>query len=196
MNRRWRRFFASIRRIIADDTSKKPELSPAAEPDLEQSADEADEADDVLDLATVPAASTTQAAFAQKSLADEIEFREIIVPDVERRPNLKPSLPWRPRSKFEAVQEAVRASATPSRQRDPADPARQVTFGRSECISQPGVWGTRQSDDQPERHDARGSGERPHATHAQESWLDDNLPALVERLVRAEIERVSRGPRA
>jgi cell pole-organizing protein PopZ len=27
------------------------------------------------------------------------------------------------------------------------------------------------------------------------SWLDDNLPVLVERLVRAEIERVSRGQR-
>ena len=25
------------------------------------------------------------------------------------------------------------------------------------------------------------------------SWLDDNLPSVVERLVRAEIERVSRG---
>ena len=25
------------------------------------------------------------------------------------------------------------------------------------------------------------------------SWLDDNLPGMVERLVRAEIERVSRG---
>jgi cell pole-organizing protein PopZ len=25
------------------------------------------------------------------------------------------------------------------------------------------------------------------------SWLDDNLPTMVERLVRAEIERVSRG---
>ena len=25
------------------------------------------------------------------------------------------------------------------------------------------------------------------------AWLDDNLPTLVERLVRAEIERVSRG---
>ena len=25
------------------------------------------------------------------------------------------------------------------------------------------------------------------------TWLDDNLPQLVERLVRAEIERVSRG---
>jgi cell pole-organizing protein PopZ len=24
-------------------------------------------------------------------------------------------------------------------------------------------------------------------------WLDDNLPGMVERLVRAEIERVSRG---
>ena len=25
------------------------------------------------------------------------------------------------------------------------------------------------------------------------SWLDDNLPGLVERIVRSEIERVSRG---
>jgi cell pole-organizing protein PopZ len=25
------------------------------------------------------------------------------------------------------------------------------------------------------------------------AWLDDNLPTMVERLVRAEIERVSRG---
>jgi cell pole-organizing protein PopZ len=25
------------------------------------------------------------------------------------------------------------------------------------------------------------------------SWLDDNLPSMVERIVRAEIERVSRG---
>ena len=25
------------------------------------------------------------------------------------------------------------------------------------------------------------------------SWLDDNLPGMVERIVRAEIERVSRG---
>ena len=27
------------------------------------------------------------------------------------------------------------------------------------------------------------------------TWLDDNLPQLVERLVRTEIERVARGPR-
>ena len=27
------------------------------------------------------------------------------------------------------------------------------------------------------------------------SWLNENLPSLVERLVRAEIERVSRGGR-
>ena len=27
------------------------------------------------------------------------------------------------------------------------------------------------------------------------SWLDDNLPSLVERLVRAEIQRVARGGR-
>jgi len=28
------------------------------------------------------------------------------------------------------------------------------------------------------------------------AWLDDNLPVMVERLVRAEIERVARGPRS
>jgi hypothetical protein len=28
------------------------------------------------------------------------------------------------------------------------------------------------------------------------SWLDDNLPSIVERLVRAEIERVARGGRS
>ena len=27
------------------------------------------------------------------------------------------------------------------------------------------------------------------------AWLDDNLPVMVERLVRAEIERVARGGR-
>ena len=27
------------------------------------------------------------------------------------------------------------------------------------------------------------------------SWLDDNLPSLVERMVKEEIERVSRGRR-
>jgi cell pole-organizing protein PopZ len=27
------------------------------------------------------------------------------------------------------------------------------------------------------------------------NWLDDNLPTIVERLVRAEIERVARGGR-
>jgi uncharacterized protein len=27
------------------------------------------------------------------------------------------------------------------------------------------------------------------------SWLDDNLPGMVERIVKAEIERVSRGGR-
>ena len=39
------------------------------------------------------------------------------------------------------------------------------------------------------RHDARNA-----APDAQ-SWLDDNLPSLVERLVRAEIQRVARGGR-
>jgi cell pole-organizing protein PopZ len=48
----------------------------------------------------------------------------------------------------------------------------------------------------------RALGERPIADVTQEllrgmlkQWLDDNLPKIVERLVREEIERVVRGPR-
>jgi cell pole-organizing protein PopZ len=40
----------------------------------------------------------------------------------------------------------------------------------------------------------RGSGAGDAAAHAKH-WLDDNLPGLVERMVRTEIERVSRGGR-
>ena len=48
----------------------------------------------------------------------------------------------------------------------------------------------------------RAPGERPIADVTQEllrgmlkQWLDDNLPKIVERLVREEIERVARRPR-
>ncbi|QOG20386.1 DUF2497 domain-containing protein [Bradyrhizobium sp. SEMIA] len=36
---------------------------------------------------------------------------------------------------------------------------------------------------------------KPAAEKPVKSWLDDNLPGLVERIVKAEIERVSRGGR-
>lgn len=49
---------------------------------------------------------------------------------------------------------------------------------------------------------ARAAGNRPLATLVEQtlrpmlrSWLDENLPALVERLVREELERISRGHR-
>jgi uncharacterized protein len=186
---------ASIRRIIADDTSKKPELSPAAEPDLEQSADEADEADDVLDLATVPAASTTQAAFAQKSLADEIEFREIIVPDVEPAPEPKAEPPMEAAIEFEAVQEAVEPPPPhPASATQPTQPDRLLSAAANASVSQAfGALGNLMINQNAiTLEDLVKDLMRPML----KSWLDDNLPALVERLVRAEIERVSRGPRA
>ena len=34
-----------------------------------------------------------------------------------------------------------------------------------------------------------------HGLPMLKSWLDDNLPSVVERLVKDEIERVSRGRR-
>ena len=48
--------------------------------------------------------------------------------------------------------------------------------------------------------DGRSPEEQLEAIYAMlkpmlKTWLDDNLPAMVERLVRAEIERVARGGR-
>ena len=44
-------------------------------------------------------------------------------------------------------------------------------------------------------NDAMGEMVRDMLRPMLKAWLDDNLPILVERLVRAEIERVARGGR-
>jgi cell pole-organizing protein PopZ len=46
-----------------------------------------------------------------------------------------------------------------------------------------------------QNHDMMGEAVREMMRPMLKQWLDDNLPVLVERLVRAEIERVARGGR-
>ena len=95
-----------------------------------------------------------------------------------------------------------------SRQASPAcagDAARTVQPLRFQpCTSAAGERGARSSFSRDSRINTLAQTTHPRGGRTVEelvsellrpmlkAWLDDNLPAIVERLVRAEIERVSR----
>jgi len=168
---------ASIRRIIADDQATKPaDALPEPEPD------------DVLDLAEV---------------AQPVARPRVVVPEPEPEPLDFDALDFDAPA-FEPKPEPVIAAPAPP---PPAPP-------------QPVVQAAQPREPEPEPEalvspatDASVSGAFNLLAHTVltqnartledlvkemlrpmlKSWLDDNLPAVVERLVRAEIERVSRG---
>jgi uncharacterized protein len=175
---------ASIRRIIADDQATKPaDAIPEPEPD-----------DDVLDLAKV---------------AQPVARPRAVVPEPEPEPLDFDAIDFDAPA-FAPEPEPVAASPAPAPQAPPAPSA----------PPQPAVQAARPREPEPEPEalvspatDASVSGAFNLLAHTVltqnartledlvkemlrpmlKSWLDDNLPAVVERLVRAEIERVSRG---
>jgi uncharacterized protein len=191
---------ASIRRIIADDDAAKPPAKtpakpaeaspakPAAPPPSPAQAASGDEMDAMLaDLDENPQPAPeppeevlelTEAMAAPASEAGQPTFRRID--------------PDHPDVVFE---DAARAAPPPP----PAPP--RATLADSPLLSNAASAAV---------HSAFGT--LAHSVLAQnprtledlvkemlrpmlKAWLDDNLPVMVERLVRAEIERVSRGPR-
>lgn len=174
---------ASIRRIIADDNGTPVE---AASPEPEVAEDT-----DVLDLATIPA---EPAAMDE----DDIEFREVAEPLLvvpshllqpeEPPPAPEPSPPPAPEPlPLPRASEPVSVVAPPrideSLLSDTTNAAVASAFGAltSTIITQ----------NARTLEDLVKDMLRPML----KGWLDENLPALVERLVKAEIERVTRGPR-
>ena len=173
---------ASIRRIIADDQAAKPaETTVAPEPD------------DVHDLAEV---------------AEPVTRPRVVEPEPEPEP--APDL-----LDFDAIdfEDPVAAAPEPDPIPEPPEPPAPPR-------PQPVLQAVRAPEPEPEREalvspatDASVSGAFNLLAHTVltqnartledlvkemlrpmlKSWLDDNLPAVVERLVRAEIERVSRG---
>lgn len=168
---------ASIRRIIADDTGQKD----VAAPQPSQPATEFE--DDVLDLATVPeAASTSFVSAPLRAAADDIEFRETPSPAPKPAPPVE--APAEPARAASAIVEPVRPQAEPEALLSPEVNASVAqAFGALGSVLVP--QGGRTIEDLVKEL------MRPML----KSWLDENLPGLVERLVRAEIERVSRGLR-
>ncbi len=167
---------ASIRRIIADDQAAKPaEAAPkpvaVAEPD------------DVLDLAEFaePAPAAKPAPLDPDPLdfgLEELDFDAISVePDPEPEP---PAAPPPPQAR---APEPVLAEPTP------AEPLISAATDASVNSAFNALAHTVLSRNARTLDDLVAEMLRPML----KAWLDDNLPVMVERLVRAEIERVSRG---
>lgn len=176
---------ASIRRIIADDQAAKPAEVPVAAP----------EPDDVLDLAEV---------------AEPVTRPRVVEPEPEPEP--APDL-----LDFDAIDFEDPVTAAPEPEPEPL-PEPEPAPEPPPPPPQPVLQAARAPEPEPEAlvspaTDASVSGAFNLLAHTVltqnartledlvkemlrpmlKSWLDDNLPAVVERLVRAEIERVSRG---
>lgn len=176
---------ASIRRIIADDQAAKPaEAEPAPVPD-----------DDVLDLAEVaepvmrphPAPVTPSVAAVAPPVPkpvplelDTIDFDAIDFDEPEPAPPEPPARPAPP---------PIRQAAPPPEPEPDAEtlvsPATDASVNSAFNL----LAHTVLSQNARTLEDLVKDMLKPML----KAWLDDNLPVVVERLVRAEIERVSRG---
>jgi cell pole-organizing protein PopZ len=166
---------ASIRRIIADDQAAKPaEVAAAPEPD------------DVLDLAEVAEPVVRPRVVAPEPEPamidfDAIDFDEPVA--MEPEPIPEPPAPPPPPS---PPPQPVFQTARP-------EPELETLVSPATDASVSGAFNllahTVLTQNARTLEDLVKEMLRPML----KSWLDDNLPAVVERLVRAEIERVSRG---
>lgn len=176
---------ASIRRIIADDQAVKPaEAAPVRAPQPED--------DDVLDLADMdepmrpepaPQAPEPAPRAAPKPTPldlDALDFDAIDFDAIEPEP--EPAPPPR----------AAAPEPTVARRPEPAPEAAPLissAAGASVNHAFNLLATTVSSQNARSLEDLVQDMLKPML----KAWLDDNLPVMVERLVRAEIERVSRG---
>jgi hypothetical protein len=186
---------ASIRRIIADDGGAAAQAgarpaaapAPAAGAELEQG-----DIDALMDRDDAPAESEVL------ELTQPVEagpaFTPVRGPDVvfrEERPAPAPSpAPARPAPAAAAHPPPPAQVATPARR--PADD-RLLSPSSTAAVSAAfnSLASTVLSDNARTLEDIVKEMMRPMLRE----WLEENLPGLVERIVRAEIERVARGGR-
>ena len=201
---------ASIRRIIADDQQANGSrlgarrsqpanaaVAPAAPPVVAASASNASHREEILDLASyLPAA---QGAEAEHQTPFHAEDHQEMPAGIERQPA---------EAAFDPASVVGADEADPSAQAPAAD-----TYGASDAYDSEVESRDLSLLASPMSESVMSAFEALAATVVLEnkpmlegilrdllrpmlkSWLDDNLPGLVERLVRIEIERVARGGR-
>jgi cell pole-organizing protein PopZ len=187
---------ASIRRIISDDETKPAEeaAAPVAEPEPEPAAVAAID-DDVLDLGAEAALVAAPAPPTGLSDDSDIAFVDeqpvaALPPEPPAAPAEPPPVSVQPNPQPLPQQPAAPAAAfapMPDMASLLSDQASSVVtnaFGQ--------LASTVLSNNARTLEDLVKDMLKPML----KSWLDDNLPTMVERLVRAEIERVARGGRS
>lgn len=209
---------ASIRRIIEDsDTVKKPSAFERASPaqpvvdDLDDPVLEPANSDVVSFLrpADVDAPEPTESEELPSAfVADPIDEQETAEAPADPLPRESPfqaeadafDLPDDFAAEFEELQAALEHEA--QAMEEPVAPAHvpdQPSTARSPLVSE--NTGRQVAASFGELTDAFAASRRKSFDEMAEDmlrpmlqeWLDDNLPTLVERLVREEIERVARG---
>jgi hypothetical protein len=194
---------ASIRRIIAEDQDGPKDSESESE---EESGDDESAFEDVLDLSEPAEPATpepvtsespeleTTPTFTVETLPDlDIAVPEILFSDENKLDtSLAPPPPSDPIRPLEAV---IRAAAASSQ---PPEPIRDEALTEALLSSAAGA-SVGQAFNMLS-HTVLTQNARTLEDLVKEMlkpmlkmWLDDNLPPLVERLVRAEIERVARG---
>lgn len=179
---------ASIRRIIADDQAPKPaEVEPAPPPRAPPPPEE----DDVLDLAEVaePLRKPEPKPDPMGFDIPEIDFR---MPEFEPEP--EPVFEASKPDPFDFEPEPAPAPKVSERIRAAVEEEATERLVSSRTVESVGqnfqlLAQTVLSQNARTLEDLVQEMLRPML----KSWLDDNLPLMVERLVRVEIERVARG---
>jgi uncharacterized protein len=196
---------ASIRRIIADDQEGGKPAAASAPP--QQAMVEPDSEEDVLDLAdfSAPPAKADQAmndlSFSPNVSSDfdfdAIETEESVAAPVAEDQGFDEQGFDEISFDDEPVVQAPIAAATPITSPSPLSAAslsdRIISSGTDQSVSQAFnmLAHTVLSNNSRTLEDLVKEMLKPML----KVWLDDNLPTLVERLVKAEIERVARGSR-
>ena len=173
---------ASIRRIIADDqeTARSVEAPPPPPPQPPEPDDE----DEVLDLAEIAAPAPPRQTPNLELEHEDISFRDSDDFDAIGADEAAPGRdePEPPPARYEA----------PAQQEPPAldrliSPSTDASVGQAFNM----LAHTVLTQNSRTLEDLVKDMLKPML----KIWLDDNLPGIVERLVRAEIERVARGGR-
>ncbi|MGX1785193.1 PopZ family protein [Bosea sp. NPDC055332] len=182
---------ASIRRIIADDEkpAAPPEeaapepvaLAPQPEPEPEPEPEPIE--DDVLDLGAEAERIEEEPAAIVKAPSDDIDFVE---PQAVARPEPEPEP--EPPQPLAFVPPPIQPQPAP-----PMDMAALISDQTGAAVHNAfgALANTVLSNNARTLEDLVKDMLKPML----KTWLDDNLPTMVERLVRAEIERVARGGR-
>jgi cell pole-organizing protein PopZ len=205
---------ASIRRIIADDDNAKPEMKPATKPiaDSAPPAAAAAPAAPVLRPAAVPPPKPEQQQGVDAMLArldpqprgggergdpqDVLDLTEQMAAPAEAESPTFRSIDGQSDVIFTdtPVPPEPRASAEPKRSAAPPPPvADRSLMSSSTSAAVDSAFNALAQTVLVQNARTLEDLVREMLRPMLKSWLDDNLPSLVERIVKAEIDRVARG---